>query len=553
MAAATALAAMVAVATASCDREPLGEPSPHITATLSQAEAPITLSLPSGDTVVLSSPVVEFYRQRGYRQAWTDYDEIRERGWTLLEAMNRSEADGLDPNRYRYPVAYRLVQQVEGDSIPEEDEPAQMATVDMVLSEVFGRYANHLAGGIVDPTVSGVTWTIPKDTVDVGALLERLASDAHPEALVDSLRPTTPEYRLLMDALARYREIAARGGWPEVSEDVPDEVGASGAAVATLRERLIAEGDSTEVGLARADSGAANVFDDRLKEALQHFQARHSIDADGAVGPATLEQLNTSAEARVQQIMLNLDQWRWLPRQLGQRYILVNVAGFEMELVENDSVLIAMNVVVGQEGWETPIFTDTLESIVVNPYWNVPPNIESDEVLPAVRRDPGYLARNDMEVVVGNNVVDAGSVDWSSVSDNNSYRFRQRPGSKNALGHVKFLFPNEHDVYLHDTPADALFARTGRAFSHGCIRLEKPLELARILFERVTDRSPDDLETLMARSGEQWVRVTEPVPVYVLYFTAWAGRDGTMRFHPDVYERDQRLDEQVRRALRSAD
>jgi murein L,D-transpeptidase YcbB/YkuD len=170
-----------------------------------------------------------------------------------------------------------------------------------------------------------------------------------------------------------------------------------------------------------------------------------------------------------------------------------------------------------------------------------------------VRRDPGYLARNDMEVVVGNRVVDAGSVDWSSVSDNNPYRFRQRPGSKNALGHVKFLFPNEHDVYLHDTPADALFARTGRAFSHGCIRLEKPLELARILFERVTDRSPADLETLMARSGEQWVRVTEPVPVYVLYFTAWAGRDGTMRFHPDVYERDQRLDEQVRRALRSAE
>jgi L,D-transpeptidase YcbB len=547
------LAAILLMAAVACDREPLGEPSPHITATLADAEAPVTLSLPTGDTVVLSAPVIEFYRRRGYRQAWTDYDEIRERGWTLLEAMNRSEADGLDPQRYRYPVAYRLVQQVEGDSIDEEDEPSQMATVDMVLSEVFGRYANHIAGGILDPTVSGVAWTIPKDTVDVGTLLDRLASDADPGALIDSVRPTTPEYRLLMDALGRYREIAAAGGWPEVPDDVPSDVGERSATVATLRQRLIAEGDSQEVRLARADSGAADLFDEDLKQALQHFQARHSIDTDGAVGPATLEQLNTSADARVQQIMLNLDQWRWLPSDLGERYILVNVAGFEMELVERDSVLIAMNVVVGQEGWETPIFTDTLESIVVNPYWNVPATIESDEVLPAVRRDPGYLARNDMEVVAGNRVVDAASVDWSSVSDNNSYRFRQRPGSKNALGHVKFLFPNQHDVYLHDTPADALFARTGRAFSHGCIRLEKPLELARILLDRVTDRSASDLETLMARSGEQWVRVTEPLPVYILYFTAWAGRDGTMRFHPDVYERDERLNEQAQRALRSAD
>lgn len=546
-------AALIVAAAAACDREPLGEPSPHITATLSQAEAPLTLTLPGGDTLTLSAPVVEFYRQRGYRQAWTDYDEIRERGWTLLEAMERSEADGLEPNRYRYPVAYGLVQQVEGDSIPEEDEPAQMATVDMVLSEVFGRYANHIAGGIVDPSVSGVTWTIPKDTVDVRALLERLASDQDPATVVDSLRPTAPQYRLLMEALARYRQITSAGGWPEVPEGVGDEVGESGAGVAALRQRLIAEGDAEETRLARADSGAADVFDENLKQAVQHFQARHSIDTDGAVGPATLEQLNTSAATRVQQIRLNLDQWRWLPRELGERYILVNVAGFEMELVENDSVLIAMNVVVGQEGWETPIFRDTLESIVVNPYWNVPASIEADETLPALRRDPSYLASNNMEVLAGDRVVDAASVNWSQVSSSNSYSFRQKPGPGNALGQVKFLFPNQNNVYLHDTPAGALFSESSRAFSHGCIRVEKPLELARILMDRVTDRSSADLDDLLGRSTEQWIRVTDPVPVYVMYFTAWAGRDGTMRFHPDVYERNQRLDEQTKRALRAAD
>jgi murein L,D-transpeptidase YcbB/YkuD len=446
-----------------------------------------------------------------------------------------------------------MVQEVENDSIAEQDEPAQMATADMVLSEVFGRYANHVAGGIVDPTGSGIEWRIPKDSVDVGALLTRLASDEDPAAIVASLRPGAPQYALLMDGLARYHDIAAKGGWPEVPADVPDEVGARSPAVALLRQRLIAEADAEEARLAQAGSAQPEVFDENLKQALEHFQERHSIDADGAVGPTTLEQLNTSAEQRVQQLRLNLDQWRWLPDDLGERYILVNVAGFEMELVENDSVLIAMDVVVGQEGWETPIFRDTMESIVVNPYWNVPGGIMEDEVLPALRRDPGYLASNNMEVVRGNNVVDAGSIDWTGVSANSGYRVRQRPGSDNALGQVKFLFPNANDIYLHDTPARAPFDASSRAFSHGCIRLEKPLELARILLDRVTDTPSSQLDALLARDTEQWIRVTEPLPVYILYFTAWAGEDGTMRFHPDVYERDERLREQASSALRAAD
>jgi murein L,D-transpeptidase YcbB/YkuD len=548
-----AAALTLAIALVACDREPLGEPSPHITATLSDATAPVLLQLPGGDTLHLSQPVVDFYRQRGYRQAWTDYDEILERGWTLLRAMEQSRADGLDPALYRYEAAHGMVLEVEGDSIAEEDEPAQMATADMVLSEVFGRYANHVAGGIVDPTVSGIEWQIPKDSVDVGALLGRLASDEDPAAIVASLRPGAPQYALLMEALQRYHEIVAQGGWPEVPADVPDEVGERGPAVAALRQRLIAEADAEEARLAQAGSAQADVFDEQLKGALEHFQERHSIEADGAIGPATLEQLNTSAEQRVQQLRLNLDQWRWLPDDLGQRYILVNVAGFEMELVENDSVLIAMDVVVGQEGWETPIFRDTMESIVVNPYWNVPPGIMEDETLPELRRDPGYLERNNMEVVRGNRVVDPGSIDWTEVSASSGYRVRQRPGGDNALGQVKFLFPNANDIYLHDTPARAPFDASSRAFSHGCIRLEKPLELARILLDRVTDTPSSRLDELLARDTEQWIRVTEPLPVYILYFTAWAGEDGTVHFHPDVYERDERLKEQATRALRAAD
>jgi murein L,D-transpeptidase YcbB/YkuD len=536
---------------AACDREPRDEPSPHITEVLSGAgQEPVAITLPDGDTLVLSPAVVAFYQARQYRQAWTDYDEILDRGWLLLEAMEGATADGLEPNLYRHDTAARLINQVEEDSIAERREPAQMAMVDMVLSEVFGRYAQHLTGGIMSPQVSGLEWRIPKDSVPVQPLLERLAADADAALLVDSLRPDAPEYRLLMEQLERYGQIAASGGWPAVSEDFSAEAGGRAPEVALLRQRFGAEADAEEARLAAAGADDPEAFDDALKEALQHFQMRHSIEPDGVVGPATLEQLNTSADERVQQIKLNLEQWRWLPGHLGERYILVNVAGFEMELVEHDSVLLAMNVVVGQEGWETAIFTDTLESIVFNPYWNVPPGIEREEILPAVRRDPGYLARENLEVVRGEAVVSPSEVDWSAVGPGSPYRFRQRPGPQNALGRVKFLFPNEHDIYLHDTPAQARFAASQRAFSHGCIRLEKPIELARVLLDRVTESSAADLEDLLAGDKEKWIRVTDPVPVYILYFTAWAGRDGTMRFHPDVYERDRRLEEQARERLR---
>lgn len=537
----------MALTLAACDREPRGEPSPFLQQTLGQADGPVLLQLPGGDTLNVSAEVVAFYRERGYRQAWTDYDEILDGGWTMLRVMEAAAEDGLDPERYRFPLALSMVQQVEEDSIPEEDEPAQMARADLVLSEVFGRYANHLRGGVLDPTASGLDWRIAKDSAEVKVLLAQLADGADAVAVVDSLRPAAPVYHALMAQLGKYRKIVAAGGWPEVP-DVESEIGAQSPGVAALRQRLIAEGDPEEVRLAQAQGAAVNTFDENLKAALEHFQERHGIEADGAIGPSTRKELNTGADARVQQILLNLDQWRWLPQELGQKYILVNVAGFEMEYVKDGAVALAMSVVVGQEGWETPIFTDTMEHIVFNPYWNVPESIKQDEVIPAIQRDPSYLSRNNMEALAGGNVV--GGLDYGNLS---AYTYRQKPGGRNALGQVKFLFPNKHNVYLHDTPADQYFARTSRAFSHGCIRLEKPLELARMLLDDVTERSAGDVDELTARTTEQWISLSEPLPVYILYFTAWSGPDGAMRFYPDVYERDRRLQEQAEKELRVAE
>lgn len=539
-----AVAAVATTAVAACDPEPRGEPNERVQEVIS-AETPI-VRLPDGDTVHLSEPVIAFYRERGYRQAWTDYDEVLDRGLALLETMARSAEDGLDPQQYRHPVAERMLREVEEDSLEESEEPGQMGALDMVLSEVFARYATHLTGGALDPEAAGLDWQIPKAEPDVGALLRRLAQDTPPQAVVDSLRPRAPEYRRMITALARYREIEQAGGWPRLDEGELPDVGETAPLIGLLRQRLIAERDPFEGELAGRGAAAPNTFDEALKEALVHFQERHGLDADGVLGRATLASLNTPVTQRIEELKLNLDRWRWLPRDLGELYVMVNVAGFELEVVERDSALLTMNVVVGQQAWRTPIFRDTMEHIVVNPFWNVPPSIQQEEVIPAVMRDPDYLERNGFEVLRGDTRVAIEQVDWSALeSGSPAYRIRQKPGRSNALGSVKFLFPNPDDIYLHDTPAGHLFSQTSRAFSHGCIRVEKPRELAELLFTKATDRPASAFQELRAREGEQWVKLTRPVPVYILYFTAYAHRDDTVSFHPDIYERDRRLQERT--------
>jgi murein L,D-transpeptidase YcbB/YkuD len=351
----------------------------------------------------------------------------------------------------------------------------------------------------------------------------------------------------MMKALAHYSGVEANGGWPNV-EAAKVKMGETSTASISLRRRLIAEGDPTEADLAGKGMADSARFDGDLASALAHFQSRHGLVPDSALGPATLEALNTAVSQRVLELKINLDRWRWLPRALGDRFIMVNIAGFEMELVEHDEPSLSMNVVVGKEAWETPVFSDTMKFLIVNPYWNVPQSIQKDEVIPAIMRDPGYLDRNGFEVVDNRSrVVDASEVDWSA--DASRYAIRQKPGRANALGELKFMLPNDLNIYLHDTPADHLFSRSSRAFSHGCIRLEHPRELARYLMKQVTDASPDDLDDFIASGKEKRIDFTEGVPVYIVYFTGWAASDGSVRFSPDISGQDRRLAPDARRTL----
>jgi murein L,D-transpeptidase YcbB/YkuD len=513
-----------------------GKADPRIRALLDSTSAP-TLRV-QGDTIHLGDRSLAFYEGRGFRPAWTDDDGFLPQGEALAAAFQEARSDGLDPAHYHGPTVEALMEQAaSGD----EREDA-LGKLDVLLTEAFLRYAKDVVAGTVDPDSSGVEWLIPnQDSTDARMLTDLLGRPDLKRAL-EELRPAVPFYDRLRAALPRYQQIVDSGGWPMVSPGDKLETGLADPRVAELRRRLATEGDPVESALV-AGAVDPSVYDSALARAVTHFQERHGIEPDGKVGKETLAALNVPAEERVLAIQLNLDRWRWLPRDLGEQYVLVNVPGFELAVMEHDQPVLSMNVVVGKEGWNTPVFQDTLESIVVNPYWNVPPSIVERDLLD---KDPGYFARNGFEVVNrAGKRVDPGSVDLGS----GDYTIRQRPGKNNSLGDVKFVFPNDMNIYLHDTPARHLFQKTRRMYSSGCIRVEKPKELAEYLLSTATSQPAGTYDRLRAAKGEQWLNLEKEVPIYILYFTAWADDQGGVRFFPDVYERDRALAQVARAKL----
>ncbi len=499
------------------------------------------LRLPDGDTVHVSAPVVDFYRSRGFLPAWTDHARLTPEGTRVLGALGEIDGDGLDPDRHGFGAARDLAQ-VLADGEAGDRQVEHLGDLDLLLTEAFVRAAVDLERGVLDPVSAGLPWKFERAEPDAAEVVARLARGDDPYAILTSLRPAAPYYHRLAEGLERLREVERRGGWPTVPDGETLREGDRSGRVAALRTRLLAGEDERERRLAAIGLDDPHLFDPDLREAVEHFQTRHTLHEDGAFGPATLMALNVPVGDRIGTVLLNLDRWRWLPRELGEEFLLVNVAGFELELVAGDSVIESMNVVVGRTANRTPLFRDSLQYVVVNPYWNVPETIVREEILPAVRRDPTYLARNGYEVLYNGRRLGASFVSTEAL-ESGRYLIRQRPGPQNALGNVKFMFPNDMNIYLHDTPAGHLFSQETRAFSYGCIRVERPVDLARTLLARYTDKADGSWYDRLRQEGtERWVPLNRQIPIYILYFTAWASPDGAVRFHPDIYERDLALE-----------
>jgi murein L,D-transpeptidase YcbB/YkuD len=478
--------------------------------------------------------VYAIYHHRDFTPIWVRDDGPKTKGRALLDALMSADLEGLVPSDYQVGRISELM---------ERTDVRSLAELELQLTRAFLDYGRDLSAGRISPAEVDRDTHLTPVPVDAAILLDgaERADDILP--YLASLAPQTPEYDRLRDKLAELRERAEDGGWPTVPAGATLKPGMDDARVPALRAYLAAVGDY------KGDpEDTSTVFDAELVEAVKAFQARHGIDVDGAVGPATLAAINTPIEERIETLALNLERRRWMPDDLGERYVFVNLADQFLKVVDGGRTIHDARLVVGKPYSRTPVFSDSIKYVVINPDWTVPASIARSEYLPRLRAAPGSLAAQGFEILAGGQPIDPRSVDWSKVTASDfPYTLRQQPGPNNALGAIKFMFPNPFNVYLHDTPATSLFERSQRTFSHGCMRVENPLDLGAIVLgpQGWTRERIDQV----VKSGKKTVVTLEhPLPIHITYLTAWVNKDGSVHFRNDVYGRDQRLREALDRS-----
>jgi murein L,D-transpeptidase YcbB/YkuD len=451
----------------------------------------------------------------------------------IISRLKDAEADGLDSNDY--PSKQLATLAATGSSTDKRG----LAIIELYFSSAFLEYASDLKVGRFLPNKIDPNFFIESRTIDQPSALKDLAQTDSIDRFFDAWQPPSQRYAALRSVLAKYRALAAKGGWRTVPLGESIRPGMTDPRIPAIRARLsITDGASNEVGATQTQ-----LYGNALVEAVKRFQARQGLDADGVIGSTTIVAMNVPIQERINSIILAMERLRWMPENLGQQYLIVNIAGFELRRVNAGKVEERMAVVVGKPYHRTPVFSDRIRFLEFNPYWNVPPDIAVNEELPILRRNPAGLSAQGFEVVRGNQVTDPSSVDWSNVGPGHfPYQLRQRPGPNNALGRVKFMFPNSHNVYLHDSPAHSLFERTVRAFSHGCIRLSRPLDLAEQVLRvgGVQGWTKDRINNVVASTKTTVVNLREPLPVHITYLTAWAD-DGAANFRQDIYGHDAKL------------
>ncbi len=485
--------------------------------------------------------VKSFYEGRDYQPAWSQNGHLMQ-AETLIRAVEEAYGDGLMPDYYHLNLVRSLVARVEKESFP---DPARLSDLDVLLTDAFLTLGCHLSGGCVDPVTIKAEWFAKRRNVDVTSVLEQALKKRQVREALMRLRPEQATYDRLRQSLALYRGLLLKGEWPRVSSGSLLKKDSASDRVMELRKRLAASGD-----MEADEAKGSNLFDDKLKKSVIRFQKRHGLRADGIAGSATLNALNIPLKDRIRQIELNMERLRWILGNGEQRSIVVNIANFELYVVEDGKSVLSMKVVVGKPYWYTPVFTAKMTYLIINPSWNVPDSIARKEILKAVKKDPHYLAKQNIKVIKGwgsrEEQIDYQTIDWSKISAGTlAYRFRQEPGPLNPLGHLKFMLPNKFDVYLHDTPAKNLFSENIRTFSHGCTRIEKPLELAEYVLRDDPRWTREILLAAIKKGTEQEVRIPHPLNVHFLYLTAWVDERGALQFRDDIYGRDRLLDEAI--------
>lgn len=447
----------------------------------------------------------------------------------LLTVFGDAAKEGLEAETYLSPT---IKQDIAAG-------PTKANELDVLLTDAVMRYASDLRIGRVDPITADHLWQHSRQTFDAAAFAAQLALADDSLALLADLPPPHEGYRRLRDALAALRVRQAAGGWPSVPAVGKDSIkhGMSDERIPFIRKRLAVTGEFTGTDM---DSP---ILDPELSEAVKRFQSTHGQDPDGVVGHGTAAAMAETVDQRIDQVVASMERWRWMPRQLEPNHVFVNIGGQYLQLITDGTVALQTRVVVGKPTNQTVAFRAAITSITLNPPWNVPDSIATKEILPLLKRNPGYLAANRLQIVGDNSESDGAGIDWHGYS-RFPYQLRQTPGTGNSLGVLKFNMPNGNDIYLHDTPSKGLFMRARRAFSHGCVRVQDPLRLAATLIGK-DDFTPEKIKQRIADGQTRTVPLAKPLPIYLFYFTAWVDSDGTLQMHDDIYGYDHSIMAQI--------
>lgn len=492
-----------------------------------------------GDQGLELATLRQFYAERAFRPLWLESSAIPgaapdgagPRAAIVYAALAAAGADGLDPLHYAVPAIHARLG---------ARDTATLAELEVLLSRAVVEFTADLRAGRLVPHQVDNEFQIHPQRPSAAATLAGAEQAADIGAYLASFAPRTVNYSRLKQTLADYRSIAARGGWRQVADGETLKPGMIDIRLPEIRARLAEAGD-----IAAGQDNGSDVYDPVLEAAVRRFQWRHGLDQDGAIGRKTIAAMNVPVEARIDQILLNMERRRWMPDDLGERYVFVNMADFELKVVDGTSTIHDTRVVVGTPYHRTPVFSGMMTYVVLNPYWNITPSIARNEILPKLRQDAGYLQKHDITVLSdwtdGAVPVDPSSIDWSQVSSRSfPYKLRQNPGAHNSLGRIKFMFPNPYNIYLHDTPSRELFQRSVRSFSHGCIRVQHPVDLGAVVLG-ADGWTKERIEAVIASGEQKVITLSRPIPVHLTYLTAWANKDGSVHFRDDIYGRDKTL------------
>ena len=465
-------------------------------------------------TTAIAEKMRIFYRNRNYHFAWFSNDGLTEQARAFYNLQNLYIKTRFDTSNYDKQLHATMDKLINDDSFTLTGE--QVTQTELHLTQHFFKYTKNAYEGTIDPTQ--LQWHIPRKKINAVALLDSLI--AKNGAKLENWEPVNRFYPLLRNQLVKYYEIDKKGGWPKINlHNKAYKKGDSADAVVTLKKRLFITGDYK-------GEDTSKLFTPQLESALKHAQERFGLKADGELGAETAKELNIPVKSRIEQMLVNMERLKWMPNESSGTRLVANIPEFRLHVINGNQQQFSMKIVVGKAGHNTVIFTDSLEYIVFSPYWNVPQSIVLKEILPAMRKNKNYLRENNME--------QTGILNGVPV-------IRQKPGADNALGRVKFVFPNNYHIYFHDTPARYLFDQNDRAFSHGCIRLEQPQRLAEYLLRNDPDWPKSKIINAMYSGKNTWVKLKNKVPVYIVYFTAWVTKDGTLNFRDDIYGHDAKM------------